>query len=157
MFFLLFLTWILLNGRVNLEVVLTGAAVSAALTRLARKTLHLRPWGVRRLIRRLPRVFLYLVYLVWQVLLSNLAVMRRVLSPRKRQGGGQLVWFDCGLEETGTRLVLANSITLTPGTITVGLKGKRICVYALDSEFSKDLPQSGFSKRLKRWEEGDHG
>ena len=140
MFFLLFLTWILLNGRVNIEVVLTGAAVSAALTWLARKTLHLRPWGVRRLIWRLPRVFL-----------------RRVLSPRKRQGGGQLVWYDCGLEEMGTRLVLANSITLTPGTITVGLKGKRICVYALDGEFSKDLPQSGFSKRLKRWEEGDHG
>lgn len=43
LFFLLFLIWIVLNGRVDLEVVLTGAAVSAVLTWLARTALNLPP------------------------------------------------------------------------------------------------------------------
>ena len=129
LFFLLFLIWIVLNGRVDLEVVLTGAAVSAALTWLARTVLKLPAWGGLRLIRRLPRVFLYLFYLFGQVVVSNLQVMERILFPQKRKGGGRLVWFRTDLKEEGTRLTLANSITLTPGTVTVSLKGNYLCVH----------------------------
>ncbi|MDM8237907.1 Na+/H+ antiporter subunit E [Pseudoflavonifractor phocaeensis] len=157
MFFLLFLIWLVLNGRVDLEVVLTGAAVSAALTWLARVVLHLPPWGGLRLIRRLPRVFLYLFYLFGQVVVSNLQVMERILFPHKRKGGGRLVWFRTDLKEEGTRLTLANSITLTPGTVTVSLKGDRLCVHALDEEFADGIKDNGFAPRLERWEEGDHG
>lgn len=157
LFFLLFLIWIVLNGRVDLEVVLTGAAVSAALTWLARTVLKLPAWGGLRLIRRLPRVFLYLFYLFGQVVVSNLQVMERILFPQKRKGGGRLVWFRTDLKEEGTRLTLANSITLTPGTVTVSLKGNNLCVHALDEDFAKGVKENGFAPRLERWEEGDHG
>ena len=157
LFFLLFLIWIVLNGRVDLEVVLTGAAVSAALTWLARTVLKLPAWGGLRLIRRLPRVFLYLFYLFGQVVVSNLQVMERILFPQKRKGGGRLVWFRTDLKEEGTRLTLANSITLTPGTVTVSLKGNYLCVHALDEDFAKGVKENGFAPRLERWEEGDHG
>lgn len=141
----------------DLEVVLTGAAVSAALTRLARTVLHLPPWGGRRLVWRLPRGFLYLFYLLGQVVVSNVQVMERILFPKKRNGGGRLVWFRTELKEEGTRLALANSITLTPGTVTVSLKGDRLCVHALDGDFAKGVKDNGFAPRLERWEEGDHG
>ena len=157
LFFLLFLIWLVLNGRVDLEVVLTGAAVSAALTWLARVVLHLPPWGGLRLIRRLPRVFLYLFYLFGQVVVSNLQVMERILFPRKRKGGGRLVWFRTDLKEEGTRLTLANSITLTPGTVTVSLKNNHVCVHALDEDFAKGVKENSFAPRLAHWEEGDHG
>lgn len=157
LFFLLFLIWIVLNGRVDLEVVLTGAAVSAVLTWLARTALNLPPWGGLRLIRRLPRVFLYLFYLFGQVVVSNLQVMERILFPNRRKGGGRLVWFRTDLKEEGTRLTLANSITLTPGTVTVSLKNNHVCVHALDEDFAKGVKENGFAPRLAHWEEGDHG
>ena len=157
LFFLLFLIWIVLNGRLDLEVALTGAAVSAALTWLARVVLNLPPWGGVRLVRRLPRVFLYLFYLFGQIVVSNLQVMERILFPQKRKGNGRLVWFSTDLKEEGTRLTLANSITLTPGTVTVSLKDNRLCVHALDQEFADGLKDNGFAPRLARWEEGDHG
>lgn len=141
----------------DLEVALTGAAVSAALTWLARTLLQLPPWGGSRLIRRFPRVFLYLFYLFGQIVVSNLQVMERILFPGKRKGGGRLVWFRTDLKEEGTRLTLANSITLTPGTVTVSLKGDRLCVHALDEEFAQGVRENGFAPRLARWEEGDHG
>ena len=61
------------------------------------------------------------------------------------------------LKEEGTRLTLGNSITLTPGTVTVSLKGNYLCVHALDEDFAKGVKENGFAPRLERWEEGDHG
>ena len=157
LFFLLFLIWIVLNGRLDLEVVLTGAAVSAALTWLARTVLKLPAWGGPRIMQRLPRVFLYLFYLFGQIVVSNLQVMERILFPKKRKGNGRLVWFRTDLKEEGTRLTLANSITLTPGTVTVSLRGNHLCVHALDEDFAQGVKENGFAPRLARWEEGDHG
>lgn len=157
LFFLLFLIWIVLNGRLDLEVVLTGAAVSAVLTWLARTVLNLPPWGGLRCTRRLPRIFLYLFYLFGQIVVSNLQVMERILFPNRRKGSGRLVWFRTDLKEEGTRLTLADSITLTPGTVTVSLKGNHLCVHALDEDFAQGIKDNGFAPRLARWEEGDHG
>ena len=124
---------------------------------LACTVLKLPAWGGLRLIRRLPRVFLYLFYLFGQVVVSNLQVIERILFPQKRKGGGRLVWFRTDLKEEGTRLTLANSITLTPGTVTVSLKGNYLCVHALDEDFAKGVKENGFAPRLERWEGGDHG
>ena len=67
------------------------------------------------------------------------------------------MWFRTELKEEGTRLTLANSITLTPGTVTVYLKGNYLCVHALDEDFAKGVKENGFAPRLERWEGGDHG
>lgn len=158
MFLLLFLIWIILNGSLSLQVLGVGAAVSAALTWASRRVLNLSPWGgVRPLGRRLPKVLFYLPYLVGQVAAANWQVLVRILCPRRRRGAPRLVWFDCGLGDPAGRLMLANSITLTPGTVTLSLRRGRLCVYALDQEFAAGLKDTGFARRLRRWEEGDHG
>lgn len=151
---LLFLFWILLNGRVTVEIVLVGAAVSAALAWFARRTLHL-PRMDGRAPRRLPGVFSYLVYLLGQVAAANLQVMGLILSPKRVRP--RLVWFRPRVEGELARLALANSITLTPGTVTVALEGDMICVYALSPELAKGLKDSGFTEKLTRLEGGDHG
>ena len=60
----------------------------------------------------------------------------RILCPGRRRGAPRLSWVDPGLREPGTQFLLANSITLTPGTVTVALHRGRLCVYALDQEFA---------------------
>lgn len=158
MFLVLLLIWIVLNGRMTAEVVLVGAAVSAALTFLARPVWNMEPRRGRRNLRRLPGVFLYLLYLAGQVVLANFLVMKRIFRPRRDGDRPRLVTFDPGLKGEGTTALLANSITLTPGTVTAGVgEDGKLCVYALDGAFARGLEDSGFVRRLKKLEERDHG
>ena len=86
------------------------------------------PWGEAGRVGRFSRAAFYVVYLAWEVLLANLQVMKRILFPGKRKGAPKLTWFESGLKEPGHRMMLSNSITLTPGTVTVSLRGGRLCV-----------------------------
>ena len=152
MFILLFLVWIVLNGSWNVQVLAAGAVVSAVLSWGSHRILQLPPLGGAGRIDRFPKVFFYFLCLAWEVLRANLQVIRRILAPKTRQGAPKLTWFDSGLEQPAHRMLLANSITLTPGTITVSLREGRLCVYALDQEFAEDLSECGFVQRLRRWE-----
>ena len=49
-------------------------------------------------------------------------------------------------------MVLANSITLTPGTITVNLEGNEFYVHCLDKEFAEGMEQSIFVELLEKME-----
>lgn len=155
MLLLLFLFWLILNGRITIEIILVGAAVSVALTWIARRFLHVSPQAELRLLRCLPGVIYYLFYLVIQIIISNLQVMRIILSPGKPSP--KLVWFQPKLESEIARLTLANSITLTPGTVTASLDEETICVYALQSDFAVGLSDSGFVEKLHRLEGESHG
>ena len=153
---LLFLFWLVLNGKVTLDIVLTGAAASAALSWFAHRVLGISPRAEVRVLRRLPGVLSYLCYLVGQVICANLAVIRLILCPGT--GRAKLVWFAPPIQGGLARLALANSITLTPGTVTVSLGEDVLCVYALRPELAEGLAQCGFVTRLRRLEGGeDHG
>ena len=65
----------------------------------------------------------------------------------------QLVHFESGLKETRHRVVLADSITLTPGTITVSVEDDRFCVHCLDKELAEGMETSVFVKLLKEMED----
>ena len=159
MILLLLLLWILLNGKVTAEVIATGAAVSAALTCFAYRMFHIPPREELRILRGLPGAVLFVLYLIGQVAIANLQVMRLLLSgPAGRdRGRPRLVWFRSPCRSPGGKLALTSAITQTPGTVTVGVKGDMICVYALNGDFSQGLDQSGFTRRLCRLEEKNHG
>ena len=150
MFVLLLLVWIVLNGSLNLQVITAGVVISAA---LAYRLLQLPPLGGAGRIDRFSRAVFYILYLAWEILLANLQVIGRILFPKRRKGAPKLTWFQSGLGEPGHQMLLANSITLTPGTITVSLKNGRLCVYAMDQEFAAGLSECGFVQKLRRWEE----
>ena len=155
MVIILFLFWLMLNGKVTLEIVVVGAALSAALTCVAHRVLHTSPRKEALFWRRLPGIFFYLLYLTGQVILSNLQVIQLILKPGN--GRPKLVWFEPKTRGSTARLALANSITLTPGTVTVSLGEDGICVYALRPELAEGLEESGFVKKLCRLEGEDHG
>lgn len=154
MFILLLVVWIVLNGSWNVQVLAAGVAVSGVLSWGSYRILQLPPLGGVGHIDRFPRALFYLFYLAWQVLLANLQVMERILFPGRREGAPKLTWFRSGLKEPRHQMLLANSITLTPGTITVSLREGRLCVYAMDQSFARGLSDCGFVRRLRRWEEG---
>ena len=73
----------------------------------------------------------------------------------RRQSARLLVQFEPGLKKNVSKALLANSITLTPGTITATVKGDVFYVHALDRDFGKGIENCGFVKRLKKLEEDD--
>ena len=154
---LLFALWILLNGRLNWDVIVSGAIAVAAVCGVVYGLLGTSPRREWRFLRQAHRAFFYLIGLVAEVAAANLHVARIILSPRARQAHSAVRVFRSPVHTRTGRLILSNSITLTPGTVTVGLKDGRYCVHALDAPLLKELERSAFVRRIQKMEEKDHG
>jgi multicomponent Na+:H+ antiporter subunit E len=77
-----------------------------------------------------PKFLAYLPWLFLQIIVANLQVAWVVLHP-KLPISPKLVNFKTGLKRPIAKLALANSITLTPGTVTVDVNGEDFEVHAL--------------------------
>jgi multicomponent Na+:H+ antiporter subunit E len=150
-FLLLFFLWILLNGGFTLERVLIGLVVTALVwTFLAFFLGH----TLRRELffyRVTPWVISYLFLALREIFKANRAMLPFVFG-RKKKPEGTLVEFHSGLKTPAANAILASSITITPGTITVLQDGDRFLVHCLVPEFGEGMDQSAFVRMLKRME-----
>lgn len=87
---------------------------------------------------RLGALALYLPWLLWQIFLSAVHVAKVVLHP-KMPIDPSLIRFQSKLPNVISKVILANSITLTPGTITVDLMGDEFLVHALTHHTAEGL------------------
>ena len=150
---LLFLIWVVLSGK--LDALHLGAGVVTALI-IARSTqlLFALPPAVGHSASR-PlhdvvwlRVVRYGPWLVWQIVLSSLQIARVVLDPRLPVQP-RIVSFRGGLPHTLARLTLANSITLTPGTVTLDVEGDQFEVHALTDEAARGIESDAMQRRVR--------
>jgi multicomponent Na+:H+ antiporter subunit E len=101
-------------------------------------------------LRQLAGFVGYMGWLLGQVILANLHVFRVALSPRMNELlSPQMVEFDSTLEKELSKFILANSITLTPGTVTVRVEGSRFLVHALTDSATRGLP-GAMEKRIAK-------
>ncbi len=77
--------------------------------------------------------------------------MRLILSP-KYEIEPKLVRFKTNLKSDTLRVILADSITLTPGTITVTLEGEEYLIHCLDKDMAEGMEESEFVHRLRAFE-----
>lgn len=78
-------------------------------------------------------IFIYIPYFIYAMILANLDVAYRVLHPARPIAPG-IVKFKTKLKSPLGKLILANSITLTPGTITVEVKDDTYYIHWIDAE-----------------------
>lgn len=85
----------------------------------------------------------YLLWLLWQIVIANVHVLYLVLHPNMMEKiNPRLISFRSnGPNCDFSRYVLANSITLTPGTVTVSLDGEVFLVHALSTETAEGVPE----------------
>ncbi len=150
----LFLLWIVFNGQFTWELVAFGAVIALALSwfvsRFVAPGLTFRvQWGIAK---RLPAYGRYIWLLLKEITLANFAVMRMILSDRDIVVP-KLVSFHTRLKSRAARVVLADCITLTPGTITVHMRDDQYLVHCLDESFEEGVQDSEFERRLERMEE----
>ncbi len=97
------------------------------------------------------RLLIYLPWLAWQVILSNLAVARIILSP-SLPIAPRLIRTPAGQKGEVGRVIFANSITLTPGTVSLIVNDNEILVHALTQEAEDDLQSGKMNEQVIRVE-----
>ena len=135
MFILLLLFWLMLIGT-TVETLIFGIIISAVVYFLMYKLFGITPKKELRHICLLWYAPAFAVLMLWEVIKANLAVIGTVFRSRQPS---VIVKKTFGLKTEFARAVLANSITLTPGTITVDVSGNDFIVHGLNASFINGL------------------
>ena len=151
MLLLFFVAWIIFNGRITWEIVLFGIAISAAMFAFICKFMDYSWKKERAIYQKTPLIIKYIVLLVKEIIKANLAVCHLILT-RKETVEPVIVKIHTNLKSETARVFLANSITLTPGTITVSLVGQELLVHCLDKSLADGMEDSEFVKLLEKLE-----
>ncbi|MCF7924000.1 MAG: Na+/H+ antiporter subunit E [Candidatus Izimaplasma sp.] len=138
-FLTLLVVYLFLAGFTVEEVIL-GSLVSVVLTVLLANRLNFKvDW--RFPFKLLKFLFVYIPVFIWKLILANIDVARRVLSFKIPLNPG-IVKVKTNLKGDLGKLTLANSITLTPGTLSIDVEDDYIYVHTIDIlKNSKDKNQ----------------
>ncbi len=151
MFILLLALWIIFNGRFTVEILIIGTVISAAVCVFLKVFASYSFKRELKMLKLVPSLFVYLIVLLVEIIKANLAVIKVTLF-----GAGKVrpvvVHFKTGLRSKLFKVILANSITLTPGTITASLHGDEFYVHCLDESFAEGIESSVFVRRLESME-----
>ena len=156
MFFILFGLWVLLNGQWTAEIAIVGVVVCGLLYAFLCAFMGYSPRREWAIFRRIPRIVGYGLYLVKEVIKAACATIRLIWSP-KMVTQPEVTSFHTKLRTDAGKVVLSNSITMTPGTITVDVRDDLFLIHCLDDSF--DVGQEGFAMedRVMKLEGGhDH-
>ena len=91
----------------------------------------------------------YLPWLGWEILLGSIQVAYLVLHPRMPVEPC-LIYFRVNLPNLAARVILGNSITLTPGTVTIRIRGNEFVVHALTRASAEGLVHGDMPQRVSR-------
>ena len=154
MLVLFFLAWVIFNGRLTVEIALFGIAVAGAMFAFVCRFMDYSPRKELLFYKKIPVFVQYLYCLVKEIIASNLVVSRMILT-RKETVEPVIVRVHTDLKTETAKVILANSITLTPGTITVSLSGQELLVHCLDRSLAEGMEDSVFVRLLRKMEEED--
>ena len=121
-FVIMFLFWILLSGLFDAFHLIAGAICCGIVTLISHDLLV--RGKDRKFIVKSLRLFRYIPWEFWQIVLANIDVAYRVLHP-KMPIDPLIIEFETPLRSDFSLVTLANSITLTPGTITISVEPEK--------------------------------
>ena len=151
MFVILLVLWLIFAGSVTVTNLILGALAAGLITLLCTKFMGYDTKRFYRGLSKADEIALYLLYLLKEIVRENFDVLRFIY--RKGQPKPMLVHFHSNIRTEALRVLVANSITLTPGTYTVKLEGKEYAVHALDDSFQPGIEYSEFFRLAKKLEE----
>lgn len=142
--------WLLLSGYFDIPLLLTLGAASVLLcVYLAHRAGALDSEGVPGVL--MPRVFGYWVWLGGEIAKANWIVMRHALAVEPKLSP-RLIWVPMIQKSNAGRATFANSITLTPGTISIDVEEDKILVHALTEALADEAAIVAMGERVARLE-----
>ena len=152
LFATLFVFWLLLSASLAIESVAIGALIAAVVAVLLPTSLSYLS-GYRLTATSLAATFGFVGYFLVALVKANLAMAKLVLTPDLPVRPA-IVRVRTHLKNPTARLLLANSITLTPGTLSVEMKGEWLYVHwviaeATEAEAATRAIAAGFERYLE--------
>jgi multicomponent Na+:H+ antiporter subunit E len=147
----MFAFWILLSGQFHFVLLVSGV-VSSLFVAYISHDLLIGKVDITTVIAKTFRLIIYLPWLLWQIVLANLDLVYRTLHPGQRIEP-HIIKFKTGLKTRKGIAILANSITLTPGTVTVvANKDGEFIVHAIAKGPAESLLSGAMQSRVKKIE-----
>lgn len=151
MYLLLFALWLVINGRLTPELVLFGLALTAIFAAVLRLLFGYAPRTELRLWRKAPLFAAFLAVLFGEIVRANLGMIGTILGP-KRRIDPTVVRVRTDLKTQFARYLLANAITLTPGTLTVQSEDGVLTVHCIRPGLLEDTENGRIVRLLRRME-----
>ena len=151
MFLLFFLVWIIFNGKITAEIVWIGLAVSVFVFWFMCKFMGYSLQKEKNFYKKFVAFGGYVYLLIKEIISANMTLFHMIMTEKERIEP-VLVTFHTDLKTETARVILANSITLTPGTITVSIEEDKLVVHCLDKSLADGLKDSVFEQKLKAME-----
>jgi multicomponent Na+:H+ antiporter subunit E len=146
-FLVLYGFWLVLSGHFSPLLLSLGTVSGLLSTWFLFRMDHADGEYVR--LRPTPRMLSYLSWLLWSVVKANIDVARRIWDPDLPIAP---VWarLDTLVRTPLQKTLYANSITLTPGTLTTDIEADHFLVHALSPEGIEDLRGGEMERRIRR-------
>lgn len=140
-FLILFTVWVTWSGLFDAWHLSLGIISCAIVTYISHDFLFERGSLSTKNITIAIRFIKYLPWLLYQIILANIHVARLALHPRMNDIiDPHVIRFKTKLKKEMSLVTFANSITLTPGTITVIIRDGYYYVHAIDMFVAESLP-----------------
>ena len=146
---ILFVVWLLLSGHTEPLLISLGIASCALVVYIAHRMDVVDREG--HPIHVGPRALTYFPWLMWQIVKSNIDVARIILQ-RQPSISPTMFLVEAGQKTELGHVIYANSITLTPGTITVDVTDGKLEIHALTKEAAAELETGEMDRRVTRME-----
>lgn len=150
LFLLLF--WLALSGHYTGLLLSLGLASCVWVTLIARRMdvidhagRPIQKWSLRILTKH----FIYLIWLGKEIVLSSIAVGRMILTNGGRVNPEVINLSVEGMDDM-EKVIYANSITLTPGTLTVDVEGDWLKVHTVRGDLLEPLKRGDMADRVRR-------
>ncbi|MCK5833651.1 Na+/H+ antiporter subunit E [bacterium] len=127
LFIILLILWVVLTSSLNWQELLVGVLISLALALFLSNRysdLGLPPISIKRILYSIAYIFV----LFKEIIVANFDVAYRVLHPKMPIKPGIII-IKTDLKQDIAKTILANSITLTPGTFTLDIKDDKLLIH----------------------------
>ena len=148
LFFILFSLWLLMSGHYNVLIVSLGIISCAFCVYVAKRGKLIDDEGLP--IFFMPRLLKYLIWFFKEILKSNLSTAKVIINGKVEP---ETFTVKTSQVTDVAKVTYANSITLTPGTVTIKIQKGVFEVHALNSDFGNDVRTNEMDKKVT-WLEG---
>lgn len=148
-FVVMLVFWLVLSGNYTTFLVTAGVISALAVSLLGQRMGVSDEEG--HPIHLAPSALTYWPWLVWQIILSAINVTKIVLNP-SLPISPTLTRVKMSQKSDVARVTYANSITLTPGTLSVDIEADEILVHAITGENASDVEAGEMDARCAKFE-----
>ena len=142
---LLFALWLGLSGQLNVLMLSLGVVSTLLIVYLAHRMdlidEEIYPAHMTVLLLR------FWLFLAREIIVANIDVIKRIFKPGKNISP-QLFELPLTLESDVSRVIYANAITLTPGTVSANLDKRTVTVHTLSIEAAQDLSSGRMARAV---------